>query len=233
MELLWSSLGLGLLLGLKHALDADHVVAVSTIVSEHPSPLRAALVGAFWGLGHTSTLLLVGLAVIVFRLTIPDRLALGAEFAVGVMLVVLGLLTVKGYRDKKVHLHVHQHGWRSHPHFHSHEQGRDHEGHPHRLPRRAGRSYLVGLVHGLAGGAALMVLVLATIPHAWLGLLYIAVFGLGSITAMLAGSLVLSLPFVLSVDRFGRANAYITLAAGLLSIGLGLLVMGETGSTLL
>src|SRR5574341_1584624 len=115
-----TTVGLGLLLGVEHGLDADHVVAVSTMVSQHRSLRRTSLVGIFWGLGHTATLFLVGLAVILFKLRIPDRLAQSMEFAVGLLLVGLGVSIVRGYFRGRVHAHTHRHEGRTHLHFHSH-----------------------------------------------------------------------------------------------------------------
>ncbi|HEX9443013.1 MAG TPA: urease accessory protein UreH, partial [Candidatus Binatia bacterium] len=116
---LYAAFGLGLILGIKHALDADHLIAVSTIVSEHQSLKWASLIGAFWGLGHTATLFVVGLLVIVLRLTIPPRLALGLEFLVAVMLVVLGVRILwRSFRAEKIHLHPHNHSPERHAHFH-------------------------------------------------------------------------------------------------------------------
>jgi hypothetical protein len=115
-----TTLVLGLALGVKHAFDADHVVAVSTIVSQYRSPFRAALVGAFWGIGHTATLLLVGIAVIGFKFAIPDRLALAMEFTVGAVLFGLGVQILWQWRPLKKHTHLHDHGSGPHTHEHSH-----------------------------------------------------------------------------------------------------------------
>ena len=104
-----AALALGILLGLKHSLDPDHLVAVSTIVSEYRNPLRSFWIGVSWGLGHTTTLLLIGVVIIGLRLTIPDRLALLLEFSVGVMLVALGAQVVYNFRKKKLHQHPHGH----------------------------------------------------------------------------------------------------------------------------
>src|SRR3974377_1731811 len=101
------TLALGLVLGLEHALDADHVVAVSTMVSQYRSLRRSSLVGIFWGLGHSATLFLVGLAVILFKVSIPDRVALAMEFAVGAVLAILGASVVKSYYKGHVHAHTH------------------------------------------------------------------------------------------------------------------------------
>lgn len=110
LYVLIATLGLGFVLGLKHALDADHIVAVSTIVSEHKSIFKSSLVGTFWGLGHTVSLFLIGLLVILLRLAIPPRVALWMEFGVAIMLVLLGVNIVwKFFRGKRIHIHTHEH----------------------------------------------------------------------------------------------------------------------------
>lgn len=227
-ETILATLLLGLVLGMQHALDADHLVAVSTIVSRHRNPLKAGLVGVFWGIGHTATLLLAGLAVIVFRLTIPDRLALSMEFLVGIVLVALGMQILWQYRARKVHAHRHDHEeeGEAHLHFHSHAEDPEHA-HGHTTSRR--KSLMVGMIHGLAGSAALMLIVLGTISSAWEGLAYILIFGLGSIAGMMVVSMLIGLPFALSARRFASLNTGIRLAAGGLSIALGFMVMFEIG----
>lgn len=219
-------LGLGLLLGMKHALDADHVVAVSTIVTENRRLWHSSLIGAFWGLGHTFTLLLVGIAILVLKLSIPKRLALGFEFAVGIMLVILGLLVVRQLWRGRWHLHRHEHQQKTHLHWHSHQETPEHD-HVH-LPYRA---LFVGMVHGLAGSAALMLLVLATIPSVWQGVLYILVFGAGSIGGMMVITTAISLPFLWAA-RIEGARRAVTALAGVVSVSLGLAVMYEIGSGL-
>jgi ABC-type nickel/cobalt efflux system permease component RcnA len=225
-----SLLGLGFVFGLKHALDADHVVAVSTIVSERRSLLSSSLVGMLWGAGHTAALLVAGLGVLVLRLQIPERVALGMEFGVGIMLVVLGgNLLWKLWRGGTLHVHAHAHGSRLHIHPHIHMPHEAEVAHTHHNWVAQGRPFVVGLVHGMAGSAALMLLVLSTIPSPWLGVLYILVFGVGSIGGMLAMSAAISLPLVFTAQRFHRANALLRLTAGLASVTLGLVLMWEIG----
>jgi len=223
-----TTLLLGLALGIRHALDADHVVAVSTIVSQYRNPLRATLAGAFWGLGHTATLLLVGIAVIGFKLTIPDRLALSMEFVVGVVLFGLGVQILWQSLWVKRHTHPHDHGAGPHTHEHTHTgaaSGADGQHHP----LRQHKSLLLGMIHGLAGSAALMLLVLSTIPSPLEAVSYILVFGIGSILGMMVISTLIGLPFALSSRRFASLSENLRLLAGALSVVVGLLVMTDIG----
>ena len=213
---LLTTLGLGFLLGMGHALNADHVVAVSAMVSQHRSVRRASLVGILWGVGHTTTLLLTGVLVILFKVTVPARLALSMELGVGIVLVALGASVLGGYLTGRVHAHAHRHGGDLHVHFHSHAAG---EGHEHEHPvLDYRRSVLVGMLHGLAGSAALMLLVLATIRTPALGLAYILIFGAGSILGMLGISSLLGLPFALMAERYVGIHRSLQIAVGAASV---------------
>ena len=225
-----SVLGLGLILGLRHALDPDHIAAVSTIVSESRSVRRSSLIGTCWGLGHTMSLLVAGVLVIALKIQISDRLALWMEFAVALMLILLGLKAVlKPLRGWRIHVHQHAHGGSSHSHVHLHRPSEEHA-HQHRhLIRSGARPFLVGMVHGMAGSAALMILVLATIPSALAGLIYIAVFGLGSVGGMLIMSSLISLPFILTRQRFNVLSQGLQVAVGLFSLGFGLFLSWQYG----
>ncbi len=216
-------LGLGLILGLRHALDPDHIAAVSTIVSESRSVRRSSLIGTFWGLGHTMSLFIAGVLVIALKVQISDRVALWMEFAVALMLILLGLKAMlKPLRGWRIHVHQHAHGGGSHSHVHLHRPSEEHA-HKHRhLIRSGARPFLVGMVHGMAGSAALMILVLATIPSALAGLIYIAVFGLGSVGGMLIMSSLISLPFIFTRKRFNVLSEGLQVAVGLFSLGFGL-----------
>ena len=218
-----SVLGLGFVLGLKHALDPDHMVAVSTIVSESKSVKRSSLVGMFWGVGHTMSLLCAGIVVIALKVQISERVALWMEFAVALMLIFLGLKAMmKSLRGWKLHRHRHTHDGSTHAHLHLHREG-DEQAHRHRhLIGVGARPFFVGMVHGMAGSAALTLLVLATIPSALAGLIYIAVFGLGSVGGMLIMSSLISLPFVLTRKRFNVLSEGLQVAVGLFSLGFGL-----------
>jgi high-affinity nickel permease len=197
-----AALGLGFTLGLRHALDADHIAAVSTIVSESRSIWRSSLVGTSWGLGHTAALLTAGIAVIGLKLTIPASVAHSTETGVAIMLILLGARAVQtALRGWKIHRHAHSHDGGAHSHFHVHGPGTD-EAHQHRHVLAVGaRPFLVGLVHGFAGSAGLMILVLSTITSVFAGFAYIIVFGLGSTAGMLLMSSLISVPFVWTVTR--------------------------------
>src|SRR2546421_94450 len=190
-------LWLGLILGIKHATEVDHLVAIATIVSETRSVVRSALVGMFWGLGHTFSILVVGVLVILLRIEIPEQVASFFELAVAFMIIVLGSRTLYFVlrKQKRVHTHAHTHGGSVHTHLHFHNSEhahalRDVRTHDHgRQAKLAGRrAAFVGIVHGLAGSAALTLLVVTQLSASGsqlLGLTYLLVFGVGSIGGML------------------------------------------------
>lgn|SRR5574341_20730 len=221
---LTAALGLGLLLGLRHALDADHVAAVSTLVSQHRSLARSCLLGAFWGAGHTMALLAAGVGVIAFRLTISPAMEKGLETVVALVLILLGgHVLLRSLGTWTLHGHEHSHDGYSHRHLHVHVGSEDSPGHTH-LFRLGGRPFLVGVLHGMAGSAALMLLVLATIPSPLSGLLYILVFGVGSTAGMLVISGLIGIPFILTARRSETAHAAIQTLAGAASLILGLVL---------
>lgn len=229
-------LGLGLVFGLKHATEADHIVAVSTIVSEQRSLLRSATVGALWGVGHTISLIVVGIIVLALRVAVPERVAHWLEFGVALMIIGLGasaLLRVRKGRRRDVHLHQHKHDGVSHVHLHFHERETEHTGavnaHSHAVSRIGFKPLLIGAMHGLAGSAALTLLVLTQINSTALGLLYLAVFGLGSILGMLLMSGLIGLPFALSARKFNGVHYGLQAVAGALSIAFGLWYAYQTG----
>ena len=227
-----SILGLGFILGLKHALDADHLIAVSTIVSERKGFWSSSVVGALWGLGHTASLLAVGLLVIAFHFQIPPKVALGMEFAVALMLVALGGNVLwKIFRGATFHFHAHSHEGHLHihPHFHKpieHQQD-EHGAHHHSVPIGK-KSFFVGMVHGMAGSAALMLLVLASISSRLLALAYIGIFGLGSVGGMFLMSALIGLPFSIT-SKYERANKIIRTSAGVASVCFGLFLAYQLG----
>jgi len=229
---LLAAFSLGLLLGIQHALDPDHLIAVSTIVSEHKNFKWASLIGAFWGLGHTTTLFIVGLLVIGLRVSIPPRLGEGLEFLVALMLVILGINVLrKAFGAERVHLHTHSHSPETHTHFHVHDNPHQDHAHPHPF-KAMRRPFIVGMVHGLAGSAALMLLVLSTIESPLGGLAYIVIFGLGSVGGMLLLSGIISLPFILTAQRFSAMNRWIRVFAGVASVTFGIYLGCEIASQL-
>ena len=221
----------GFLLGLKHAVEADHLAAVSTIVTERKSLLSSALVGGVWGLGHTISLLVVGVFVLLLDFRISERTESILELFVGGMLIFLGLNVMqKIVRGGTLHLHKHEHGGRAHLHPHLHDEHADaDEPHEHHNLSLSPRPLVIGLVHGLAGSAALMLLVLPTIQSTAVGLLYIIIFGVGSIAGMMLMSFLVSLPLQLAALHFNRANLWLRVSAGLFSIGFGLWIVYEKG----
>ena len=223
---IFSLLSLGFLLGLKHALDADHVAAILTIATENRTFWRSSLIGFCWGVGHTVILLVVGTAVLLFKLTIPSAWAKLFEVAVGVMLVGLGLSVAFALWRERVHLHAHRHEHgEQHRHLHSHSRGAHHD-HLHRF-RLEYKSLAVGMVHGLAGSAALLLLVLAAVPSLGVGLVYILVFGAGSILGMVFLATAMSIPFAMSAERTARVHQTLRAAAALFSIVLGSTILFE------
>lgn len=228
-----SLLGLGFVLGLRHALDADHLVAVSTIVSEKKGFWISSIVGAVWGLGHTASLLIVGLIVIAFHFQIPDRIALAMEFAVALMLIILGVNVLwKVRKGATFHVHTHLHDGHVHIHPHVHEvQSEDRQEEPvfhHHGAKLGKKPFFVGMVHGMAGSAALMLLVLATISSRALALLYIGIFGLGSIGGMLLMSALIGLPFAVTA-KHDRINKIIRISAGVISLCFGMFLAWQIG----
>jgi hypothetical protein len=225
-----SVLAFGFVLGLKHAVEVDHLAAVSTIVSERKSLLSSMLVGGLWGIGHTISLLSAGIVVIVLHVEISERTALFLEFSVGLMLVALGLNALgKLRRGGRLHLHAHRHGGREHIHPHIHDREPDEDPHTHHGYKSGMRPLFVGMVHGLAGSAALMLLVLSTISQPLVGIFYITIFGAGSIGGMMLMSALVSLPLYLTATRFTRANLMMRGLAGLFSLSFGLLMIYRIG----
>jgi len=226
---------LGVLFGMRHAKESDHLAAVATLVAREKQLGPAIRQGVFWGFGHTLTLLSFGGAVMVVGIALSDRWTHGLEGAVGVMLVLLGADLVRRlYRDR-VHFHAHAHGderngtvW--HFHAHSHRGGEAaHDAAPHRHAHRRIplRAVLVGMVHGLAGSSALVILTMQQIKSPWLGLVYVLLFGLGSILGMGALSAIVAMPMRLGAQRLTRWHRVLNMVIALFSIGLGLRIVGQ------
>jgi hypothetical protein len=198
-----SAAALGFLLGLKHATDADHVVAITTIVSRERSFRRAAWIGGLWGVGHSLTVLLVGGALVIFRVEMPPRVGLALEFGVALMLIILGFNNLRPPNAAKPHTHD--------------------------IPARFNgiRPLIIGVVHGLAGSAAAALLVLAAIPDTMYALAYLFIFGIGTIAGMTLITAILAVPSVYAADRVVRLQSGIRLAAGALSLLFGIFVARE------
>ena len=245
----FSLLFLGFFLGMRHATDADHVVAIATIVSRERSLRSSALIGAAWGIGHTIMVMAVGIAIIAGGVIIPPRLGLSMEFAVGIMLVLLGVFTLTGMgrvfgaaRDPQRHDHVHAHG--DYVHRHPHGHGPDDHGHANdRTPlARLDRSWLgglppyhwlrpfvVGLVHGLAGSAAIALMVLTIIRDPVLAIGYLLLFGVGTVGGMMLITVALSAPFAFTAMNQPRINWQLSVASGLVSFVFGLFLIYDIG----
>lgn len=248
-------------MGMRHATDPDHVIAVTTIVSRERRLTAASRVGIVWGLGHTLTVLAVGAAIIIFKIAIPIRLGLAMEFAVAIVLMLLGLGafasfvqivvrriagTPRAVDQPLVHSHAHGHGFGPHRHPHVHpDSGENHESdlvtlnHEHLLPTGAMssfavrrpliRSFGIGLVHGLAGSAAITLLVLGAIPQPLWATLYLAIFCLGTIVGMGLITTAIATPFAVAAQRMSWMHRGLVTGSGLLSFGFGLFLAYQLG----
>jgi len=220
---------MGFLLGMRHALESDHVAAVASLVTKSPTIRESIRMGSMWGLGHTVTLFVFGSAVMLLDQMIPERMAMMLEFTVGIMLVVLGIDVIRRFMRERVHFHAHHHtdGTR---HFHalghpdeSHHASNSHRHkHAEQLPLRA---LLVGIMHGMAGSAALIILTLQTVHSFTMGMIYIALFGLGSIGGMAALSMIIMLPLRHSAGRYAGLHHYLQFGIGSVTLCLGISIM--------
>jgi cytochrome c biogenesis protein CcdA len=214
-ESMFATMGLGFVLGLKHATEADHLAAVSTIVSERRSLWQSSAIGLLWGIGHTGSLLAAGVVVLGLGVVIPESVANSLELVVALMIVFLGM------RLLRMHVRTHSHRGRSHVHLHFRDEqnaDNEHSGLP------GWRPVLVGIVHGLAGSATLTLLVLSQVARSGgvgFGFAYLVVFGLGSIGGMLIMSTLIGLPFFLGVRFFERSYHPLRLLTGILSTTFG------------
>jgi len=225
-----SIFALGFAMGVRHAFEADHLAAMATLATRGRGPRAGLLQGAAWGLGHTLTLLLVGGTCLLLGAAVPQRWATRLELVVGFMLLALGLDTLRRMRRARIHAHVHRHGdGPVHWHLHRHEAAPHDapESHQHAHPREAlpVRALAVGLVHGLAGSAALFLLTLQTVGSFWPGLAYIALFGLGSILGMAGLSAVVAVPMRAAARRVTRAQGAIEAVVGVATVAVAIRVI--------
>lgn len=232
---LWSLLGFGLLVGMQHALEADHLAAIAAMSAKRSTRRQLVLRGAYWGAGHTISLFVICGAALLLGFAVTDRVEAGLEFGVGVMIVLLGGHVLLTMRRRRIHFHVHAHGDRSHVHAHSHLDDRsDHanSGHNHTHPSGGYlKAVLVGLVHGAAGSGALLVLVVAAAQSTVTALAYVLSFGIGSIAGMATLSLVASYP--LKVFQRGAAwlDQGVMAAIGIFALGIGGHLVVESART--
>jgi cytochrome c biogenesis protein CcdA len=211
----------GFMLGLAHSLDPDHVVAVSTLLCNCTS-LRKSVVSAIaWGAGHSITLLLVGLLVLALRIALPESVVSLFEFAAGIMLIILGILVLKPFVADKIHMHRHGNGAntqapapsqvdsasKSHAHAHVH------------------KSAFTGVLQGMAGSAALMLVTLTTVNSTALGLVFILAFGVGVILGMISIACLISSLLTYTASHLEKVHETIRAITGLVSIGFGAFII--------
>jgi ABC-type nickel/cobalt efflux system permease component RcnA len=248
-----SIIAVGFFLGMRHATDPDHVIAVTTIVSRQRNLLIAALTGIFWGIGHTLTIFVVGTVIILFDVVIPARVGLSMELSVGLMLIVLGVMNIASFirsarslsphdqeESEVAHRHPHSHG----DYVHSHAHGHSPETHSHsqqtpltRLDRLFGRIGLykqlrplvVGIVHGLAGSAAVALLILTTIRNPHWAIAYLLVFGAGTVGGMMLITMSIASAFKFVGNRHEKFSRRLGLASGLVSLAFGVVLAYQIG----
>lgn len=222
---------LGFFIGIGHAFEADHLAAIGTLASSgNATPKRLALLGASWGIGHTTTLFLFSLAVIVFGAVLSDRFAARVEFGVGIMLVVLGATVFYKMWRKKIHFHLHSHeDGKKHFHAHSHFGAKiahkdDSHEHEH-APVLSWRAYIIGLIHGAAGSAGLVALTAAATQNIVTAMFYVLIFGLGSILGMATLTFVASWPMKIAEKSIAGMLLLVQVGVGLAAIFIGVDVM--------
>ncbi|PVW14642.1 HoxN/HupN/NixA family nickel/cobalt transporter [Marixanthomonas spongiae] len=257
MTTLFTVIALGFFLGMRHATDPDHVIAVSTILDKEPSLKKASKIGIFWGIGHSFTILVFGGVVILFSIVIPEKLSMGLEMGVAFMLIILGLWNLRGFQkwmninfgskanksnDGYVHSHPHSHG----DYIHTHPHGHNPENHGHKakdvptskLDKKFGhnkiyhnlRPVIIGVIHGFAGTAALTLMIIPLIKSAWMALIYLVIFGLGTIVGMMLITGAIALPFVYGKGKLAIFNtSNLRILAGTASLLFGMYMVYEIG----
>lgn len=236
MPLFFSILGLGFILGIRHAVDADHVVAVATIISKHKKIYHSSLIGIIWGIGHSITVTIVAIPVILFSFTIPTKIGLWLEFLVGIMLAVLGLLNLTGAARKiSEHFlpypHIHKHEdetGNTHGHIHFHfRQNIKAKSHHLGVPEIL-RPFIIGLVHGLAGSSAIALLILSTIKNTNEAFTYLFLFHAGVISSMMLITTFLGVSLS-TIKKSESIHKYLILISGILSFIFGLFIVYRVG----
>jgi hypothetical protein len=228
-----SALMIGFLLGIKHATDADHLAAVATLAARQHSLAQSMKHGVAWGIGHSVTLLLFGGIVLALGTSIPQDLALALELVVGSMLILLGADVLRRLVRQRIHVHIHSHGARvRHVHAHSHAGEGLHRHLPHEHTHSGGlplRALLVGMTHGMAGSTALVVLSLGAVQSWTAGLMFVALFGAGSIVGMASLSVAIAIPLRLTAPHLRGLYNGLTASIGAVSCVLGMLTVYRIG----
>jgi ABC-type nickel/cobalt efflux system permease component RcnA len=227
---------LGLILGMRHSTDADHVVAISTIVSKQRSIRNAAFIGSVWGLGHTITIFIVGALIILFGVEIPPRLGLSMEFSVAVMLILLGLLNLSGLMQRVTRYFTPATAGSKELPITT-QAGNNRSRLEQCLDNSVGRfglyqclrPLIIGLVHGLAGSAAVALLVLSTIHSPVWATFYLLIFGAGTMIGMMCMTAVIAAPLTFAGDRFGRLSKHLATASGMVSLCFGTFLVYQLG----
>lgn len=236
-----SIIALGFFLGIRHATDADHIIAVTTIVTRHRTVKHAAWIGALWGIGHTLTILSVGGSIILFGLVIPPRIGLSMEFSVGLMLILLGIMNLiamrqwispsfsRGFLEGGVHSHPHAPNAKVHSHDSEQAPVNWFDRHFGRIGfYQVVRPLIVGIVHGLAGSAAVALLVLTTIRDSRWALAYLFVFGIGTVAGMMLITAAVGFPFARGAGSL-RLNQGFRVASGFISLAFGIFLAYHFG----
>ncbi|MFB7142145.1 sulfite exporter TauE/SafE family protein [Gottfriedia sp. NPDC056225] len=213
-----SVLILGFLLGIKHAIEPDHVIAVSTIASQSKKLYRSSLAGVFWGIGHTTTLFIVGIILLLMKGQIPEKWAMSLEFLVGIMLVYLGIKTITSFRKTQVDYKEYGNGIGNNL------------GNQQSIKLSYIKSMIIGFVHGLAGSGAMVLLTLSTVNSVWESAIYILIFGFGTVLGMLFFTTILGIPFILSFKKV-TLNKTLTQITGVISTVFGVYYMYNLGVT--
>jgi len=224
----------GFLLGIRHALESDHVAAVSTLMTRSNNARETIWMGISWGVGHTFTLFFIGSTLLLVHVEFPEHVALVLEFVVGVMLVVLGADVIRRLIRDRTHVHIHMHGdGIQHLHFHTHtHEGKHEQPAAHRHSHRRAvllRPFIVGTVHGMAGSAALLLLTLQTLKSPFEGIIYILLFGLGTVLGMAAISFVLMVPLQYAAKRLTWFNNALQSLLGTGTIAIGIYMIFQIG----